>query len=114
MVAPKSLKLTSRRQYRQLNRQSDRFVGSTIIVDTRENRLTHSRMGITVTRRYGKAHQRNRFKRQVREAFRACYPQLSKGVDLNIRPRFHAHFAKTQNIVKDLIKLLGVNVAAQP
>ncbi len=63
-----------------------RYNGAFFAIDVRKNGLEVTRIGITVTRRFGDAHRRNRFKRLVREAFRLCQQDLIKGVDLNIRP----------------------------
>jgi ribonuclease P protein component len=41
-----------------------------------------SRVGIVVGRRVGNAVVRNRVKRRIREAIRACYPQVRSGFDV--------------------------------
>ena len=41
-----------------------------------------TRIGITVSKKVGKAHQRNRVKRLVREAFRLNRCRLPKGLDV--------------------------------
>ncbi len=82
---------------------SHQHVGQCIIIDCRSNRLSHVRVGITVTKRYGKAHERNRFKRIVREAYRQCHQKLPQGIDLNIKPRPLAHQATTQSIMADFL-----------
>lgn len=106
-------KLTSKREFRSFRRNSTRLVGKYIIVDVRSNRSPHTRMGLTVVRQFGKSHERNRFKRQSREAFRQGLQSLAKGIDLNIRPRRLAHFAKTQDIYEELLRLLN-SYAGQP
>ena len=66
---------------------SRRYVGSCIIVETRDNQKPYSRLGITASKKFGKSYQRNRFKRIVREAYRLNIHQLPNGKDFHIRPR---------------------------
>ena len=60
-----------------------------------------ARLGITVTRRFGNAPQRNRFKRLVREAFRKRQHDFPP-MDLVVRPRSAALNATLEQIEKDL------------
>jgi ribonuclease P protein component len=48
----------------------------------RRNGLPHSRLGITTTRRLGKAVTRNRARRLVREAYRTHRQDIPMGLDL--------------------------------
>jgi ribonuclease P protein component len=52
-----------------------------------ENGLPHARLGVSVGRKWGKAHVRNRIKRLFREAFRLTKAELPPGVDLILIPR---------------------------
>lgn len=59
-----------------------------LIVYGVENKRDHARLGISVSkRRIRRAHDRNEFKRFVREAFRLSKAQMPAGVDLIVVPR---------------------------
>jgi ribonuclease P protein component len=49
--------------------------------------LPHSRIGLSVSRRFGSAVRRNKIRRLYREAFRLSKVELPVGLDLVIVPR---------------------------
>lgn len=100
------LRLLKRRDFQRLNQGATRRVGKYILVDVCSNRLSHTRLGITITRKFGNSPERNRFKRIVREAFRLCRHQLPPSLDLVVRPRSLAESATMMNIMQDLLHLL--------
>lgn len=106
---PKALRLLSRSQYLKLARPDKHLVGKYLVIDLRSNGSALTRLGITAMKRYGKAHDRNRFKRIVREAFRLCQHRLPPGLDLNVKPRTAAQQASMQEISEELILLLKVS-----
>src|SRR5436309_16070611 len=58
-----------------------------LIVYGRENGLTHLRLGLSVSRKVGKAVRRNRLRRLYREAFRLTKHEMPAGLDLVLIPR---------------------------
>jgi ribonuclease P protein component len=103
---PKQYRLLQRQDYRRVNRRKTRFVGQWIILDVLANHKSYSRLGLTVSRKYGKAHVRNRFKRIAREAFRLSREELPVGWDLNVRPRSRAQAAELRDVQAELKTLL--------
>ena len=101
-------RLSKRFQYQQLSRTSQRYVGTLLIVDYRNNHSPYTRLGITVTKKYGKAHERNRFKRIMREAFRLSLLRLKLGVDLNVKPRSLAKEASMQEVQRELLQFFSI------
>lgn len=102
---PKELRILSRSHFQKMNREGKRLVGKTISLQYREG-FSHSRLGITVSKKYGKAHDRNRFKRVVREAFREYYELIPKGISINIFPKLPKILIEKQHILDDLKNLL--------
>jgi ribonuclease P protein component len=58
-----------------------------LLVYARENSMPYLRIGLSVSRKYGRAVQRNRLRRLFREAFRLTRTELPTGLDLILIPR---------------------------
>ena len=100
------MRLRTRQQYRRMAQKPIKLSGEWIFVDIRFTSAPFSRLGITVTKSYGEAHQRNRFKRIIREAFRLTYPLLPCALDIVVRPRSKALTAVMPVIQKELLDLI--------
>jgi ribonuclease P protein component len=75
--------LDFRRVYERRRSASDDW----IIIYACENGLSHLRLGMSVSRKIGKAIHRNRLRRLYREAFRLSKPEMPTGLDLVFIPR---------------------------
>lgn len=107
---PKSVRLRTRRQFQRVAQQPTRLVGHCLIIESRQSKFPELKLGITVTRHFGNAVVRNRFKRIVREAFRLCRHQLVQSLDIIVKPRQPAHTAKPADIQAELLKFLSPKV----
>jgi ribonuclease P protein component len=58
-----------------------------LIVYARDNDLPYNRLGLSVSRKFGGAVQRNRMRRLFREAYRLTKHDLPTGLDLVVIPR---------------------------
>lgn len=82
----KAFRLRTRQDYQRIA-SGFRKTGHFCFFVYRFDRRFPTRLGVTVTKKNGKAHVRNRFKRVIREAFRLCRPQLPAGLQLHVRPK---------------------------
>ncbi len=102
----KAIRLRTRRHYQRMANFDTRQVGRYLIFDLKYNHLELSRLGITVSKRFGKAVKRNRFKRIVREAFRLTRHYLRPGLDINVKPRSAALQATSSDIKEEFLYYL--------
>ena len=103
-----SKRLKSRKDYLNNYQKGKRLVESHIMACYRLN--AKKRLGITISKKWGKAHERNRFKRLVREAYRQLYSELPAYLELNIHPRDGYRsltLAKTKQALKGLAEKIN-------
>lgn len=74
--------LKENNDFRRLYKRGKSYVSPQIVVYAAKNRQGTNRIGITVSKKLGKAVQRNRAKRIIREAYRANEEKLGIGYDL--------------------------------
>ena len=65
----------------------------------------YSKLGISASKYFGNAPQRNRFKRISREAFRQIRKAFPRGFEMVIKPRKHALYASMQDILEEILTL---------
>jgi ribonuclease P protein component len=106
---PKHVRLRSRYDYKRMSSRCKRYNGAFFSIDVRQNDTPLTRLGLTVTRQFGDAHRRNRFKRIIREAFRLCYQELIKGIDINIRPFPRLFDLTMAQVQAELLSILKQN-----
>lgn len=94
MKFPKAARIRKRGHYKSLaaschRGHGTRRSGALLSIDVRLGRAPRPQLGITVSRRFGDAVARNRFKRVIREAFRhlCVAPGLPQDIELNVSPK---------------------------
>lgn len=70
------------------------------------SRSGRSRLGLSVSRKFGKAHERNRMKRQLRAAFRRLRAGFPKSLDVVMVPRRAARGTPFGRIATDMDSLV--------
>lgn len=84
---PKSVRLRSRREFQTVYRKGRRVVSPSFVFFGMPSTRAECRLGITVTRKIGRAAVRNRIKRVVREIFRKNRSRLHPSTDLVVNAR---------------------------
>ena len=99
-----SLKLNHvfRRLYR-----TNGFAGPYLVLYARKNRTGGNRVGITVSKKLGKAHIRNRIRRRLREVYRLNEDRFLPGWDIVLVGRGKALDGDFEAITKSFLSLAG-------
>jgi ribonuclease P protein component len=84
---PRRLRLRKRGQFLRAQRLGSRIYTPHLIAYLVSNRGQPTKIGLTVSKKCGKAHVRNRVKRLLREAFRRSSLRNDVGFDLSVIAR---------------------------
>ncbi len=95
--------ITENRIYRQMYSRAKSVVCRNIVVYVRKNRCGRNRLGITCTKTVGKAVERNRAKRLMREAYRLNEEKLKRSIDCVMVARTRAKDAAFCDVEKDFL-----------
>ena len=106
---PKAKRLAKRREFLRVYETGRKNFSRFTVVFVAPNGLAHSRVGVTVTRKVGKANVRNRLKRWVREIYRRQREPLAldaRTVDFVVNLKPNAVTASFRDFNQDLSRLL--------
>ncbi|MCK4934204.1 MAG: ribonuclease P protein component [Simkaniaceae bacterium] len=97
---PKTYRLLKSFEFKRIAKTRNRFFGDNIVIYYR--RASSPKLGLTVTKRFGNAVKRNRFKRVVREAYRSLLPSNKAPIEINIAPQKSLIEIRSSEILEDL------------
>lgn len=84
----KRLSLRKNTDFARVYRKNNAFFNRDFTILIKNNGLNHPRFGFSISKKVGKAHERNLLKRRLREIVRLNYKNLN-GVDIVIIPKKH-------------------------
>jgi ribonuclease P protein component len=103
----KDFRLRKSAEFQNVYSKGAKRTSRSFVVFALENGLHHSRFGLTTPRKLGKAHDRNRAKRRIREILRTSRPAIPTGFDFVVNPRRSVMDRQFQELRAELIALLG-------
>ena len=107
---PKAARLAKRREFVHVYETGRKLFSRYCVLFYAANSLPHSRIGITATKKIGKAHERNRLKRWTREVYRRERAPLSiddRHLDVVVNLKGNAIAATFDDYRTDLSRALA-------
>lgn len=104
---PKSARIRSKGHYQRLYQEGRKCSGEMVGAALRFGSKSGPKLGITVSKRHGKAHERNLFKRRVREAFRHTSFLLPHEIEINVFPRLPIEKVTKAGVEADILRFVG-------
>ena len=100
---PNSHRIVHSADYRTIYETGQRINSGRFVLFGLENQKGHARLGITVSRKVGCAHIRNRIKRLFREIFRRSSEEIPRNLDLVVNAKSSCVDAGLQELREEFI-----------
>lgn len=103
--------LKCNREFHRLYNRGKSYVSPSLVTYVIKNRVGYNRIGITTSKKIGKAVQRNRARRIITEAYREISPEIKCGYDFVFVARGRTPYVKSTDILrcmKNQLKKAGV------
>lgn len=95
-------------QFKQVHKYGVEKTGTFLKIHIWQNNHHEKKLGITVSRKYGNAVERNRFKRLIREIFRINLAEIPVTFQINVRPLATAKEASLEALTAELLSLCSL------
>lgn len=102
----KVVTLKENRDFRKIYNRGKSFVTPVLVIYVFKKKYGDTRIGITTSKKIGKAVQRNRARRVVMAAYRQIYPRLNSGYDLIFVARGKTPYVKSTDVLRCMEKQL--------
>lgn len=102
---PSSHKLKLKKDFENVFKQNQSYNSANLILYISRGETGISRIGIITSRRVGKAIQRNRWRRLIREIFRLNQSHLKKPVDMIFIVKANRPLPEYRNLEKEIFSL---------
>ena len=99
---PKDLRFRNRGQFQRAQQVGKRYYTRHLIAYLVLNSDQPTKLGVTVSKKVGKAHQRSYLKRLIREAFRHSTLRSSSGFDVSLIAKRDMPYPKLPQLISEL------------
>ena len=106
-----TMSLIENNDFKRLYKKGKSAVMPALVLYIAKNCLSVNRLGITTSKKIGKAHERNRARRIIKEAYRSLELNVRCGFDIVIVARTRTIALKTgdvQRVMKGILSSFGV------
>jgi ribonuclease P protein component len=103
----KKFRLKNASEFEKVYQMGVKRVSRSFMLFELSNGGEYSRFGLTTSRKLGKAHDRNRIRRRVKEILRASRLDIPQGFDYVVNPRRSALDRDFQLLRSELLALFG-------